>query len=173
MTEHWYRLYTVLVTDALIEYSYDAALAGLSYSIESSSLGFYVTVSGYNDKLHVLLRDVLEKAKSLEVRAERLEVIKEKVCNISHLLLGIRSICCAQIKRDWENFFLGQSYQLSDYYGRYFMNEKQWTISEKLQVLDCEPFDLMTEKENLIDLLFRSCHSSASTKSRRGPIVAS
>lgn len=112
------KLYTALVTDALIEYSYDAALAGLSYSIESSSLGFYVTVSGYNDKLHVLLRDVLEKAKSLEVRAERLEVIKEK------------------IKRDWENFFLGQSYQLSDYYGRYFMNERQWTILEKLQVLD-------------------------------------
>jgi len=54
----------------------------------------------------------------MEVRAERLEIIKEK------------------IKRDWENFFLGQSYQLSDYYGRYLVNEKQWTISEKLQVLD-------------------------------------
>ena len=91
MTECWYRLYTTLVTDALIEYSYDAALAGLSYSIETSSLGFYVTVSGYNDKLHVLLRDVLEKAKSLEVRAERLEVMKEKVCNISQPSIGIRS----------------------------------------------------------------------------------
>ncbi|KAI9446597.1 Metalloenzyme, LuxS/M16 peptidase-like protein, partial [Lactarius indigo] len=112
------KLYAVLVADALNEYSYDAALAGLSYSIEASSLGFYVSVSGYNDKLHVLLRDVLEKAKSLEVRTERLEVIKEK------------------IKRDWENFFLGQSYQLSDYYGRYLMNEKQWTVLEKLQVLD-------------------------------------
>ena len=84
MTEHWYRLYTVLVTDALIEYSYDAALAGLSYSIEVSSLGFYVAVSGYNDKLHVLLRDVLEKMRSLEVRAERLEIIKEKVCMTFH-----------------------------------------------------------------------------------------
>lgn len=161
------------MTDALIEYSYDAALAGLSYSIESSSLGFYVTVSGYNDKLHVLLRDVLEKAKSLEVRAERLEVMKEKVCHISHLLSGIRYIFCAQIKRDWENFFLGQSYQLSDYYGRYFMNEKQWTILEKLQVLDCEPVDLVAEKDSLIDLLFCSCHSGASTKPRRGAIVVS
>ncbi len=92
MTEHWYRLYTVLVTDALNEYSYDAALAGLSYSIEASSLGFYVSVSGYNDKLHVLLRDVLEKAKSLEVRGERLDVMKEKVSNIPQLPLGIRSI---------------------------------------------------------------------------------
>jgi len=79
ITEHWYRLYALLVTDALNEYSYDADLAGLTYSIEASSLGFYVSVSGYNDKHHVLLRDVLEKAKSLEVRAERLEVMKEKV----------------------------------------------------------------------------------------------
>ena len=80
------------MTDALNEYSYDAALAGLSYSIEASSLGFYVSVSGYNDKLHVLLRDVLEKAKSLEVRGERLDVMKEKVSNIPQLPLGIRSI---------------------------------------------------------------------------------
>ena len=86
MTEYWYRLYTALVTDALVEYSYDATLAGLSYSIDASLLGFYVTASGYNDKLHVLLRDVLEKAKSLEVRAERLEVMKEEVCNILQLL---------------------------------------------------------------------------------------
>jgi insulysin len=42
------------------------------------------------------------------------------------------------MKRDYENFFLGQSYQLSDYYARYIMSEKQWTILEKLQVLDCE-----------------------------------
>ena len=60
--------------------------------------------------------------------------------DISQLSLEIRSIFFVQIKRDWENFFLGQSYQLSDYYGRYLMNEKQWTILEKLQVLDCESF---------------------------------
>jgi len=111
------KLYAALVSDALSEYSYDADLAGLVYSFEASSLGFYVSVSGYNDKLHVLLRDVLQKAKSLEVRADRLEIMIQKM------------------KRDWENFFLGQTYQLSDYYGRYLMNEKQWTILEKLQVL--------------------------------------
>jgi insulysin len=72
------------VTDALTEYSYDADLAGLTYSFEASSLGFYVVISGYNDKLHVLLRDVLEKAKSLEVRADRLGIMKEKVNDSSH-----------------------------------------------------------------------------------------
>ena len=40
-----------------------------------------------------------------------------------------------QAKRDWENFFLGQSYQISDYYGRYLITEKQWTLKEKLEVL--------------------------------------
>jgi insulysin len=78
------------VTDALDEHSYDADLAGLTYSFEASSLGFYIMISGYNDKLHVLLRNVLEKAKSLEVHADRLGVIKEKVNDISPILL-IRS----------------------------------------------------------------------------------
>ena len=85
MAELWCRLYAALVTDALNEYSYDADLAGLTYSFEASSLGFYVSVSGYNDKLHVLLRDVLENAKNLEVRADRLEVMIQKVNNISRL----------------------------------------------------------------------------------------
>jgi insulysin len=74
------------VSDALNEYAYDADIAGLAYSFQASSLGFYVTVSGYNDKLHVLLRNVLGKAKSLEVRADRLEVMVEKVNDFSTVL---------------------------------------------------------------------------------------
>jgi insulysin len=81
--EYRYRLYAALVTDALNEYSYDADLAGLTYLFDASSLGFFVTITGYNDKLHVLLRDVLVKAKDLEVRADRLDVMIEKVNDIS------------------------------------------------------------------------------------------
>ncbi len=81
--EYWCRLYAALVTDALKEYSYDADLAGLTYLFDASSLGFFVTVTGYNDKLHVLLRDVLVKARDLEVRADRLDVIIEKVNHLS------------------------------------------------------------------------------------------
>jgi insulysin len=84
--ELWHRLYASIVTDALNEYSYDADLAGLVFSFEPSSLGFCVSVTGYNDKLHVLLRDVLVKAKEVEVRADRLNVMIEKV-NTSHQTL--------------------------------------------------------------------------------------
>ena len=73
------------MNDALNEYAYDADLAGLAYSFETSSLGFCIVVSGYNDKLHVLLRDVLGKAKSLEVRADRLDVMIEKVNDVLQL----------------------------------------------------------------------------------------
>jgi secreted Zn-dependent insulinase-like peptidase len=78
-----YRLYAALVTDALNEYSYDADLAGLTYLFEASSLGFFITITGYNDKLHVLLRDVLVKAKDLELRVNRLDVMIEKVNDVS------------------------------------------------------------------------------------------
>jgi insulysin len=71
------------VADALNEYSYDADLAGLTYLFEVSSLGFFVTITGYNDKLHVLLRDVLVKVRDLEVRADRLDVMIEKVKDVS------------------------------------------------------------------------------------------
>ncbi|OCH92098.1 insulin-degrading enzyme [Obba rivulosa] len=111
------RLYADLVNDALTEFTYDADLAGLSYNFASQLLGLYITLTGYNDKLHVLAHHVLERARNLQIKPDRLEVMKD------------------QAKRDWENFFLGQPYRLSDYYGRYLMSEKQWTVEEKLAEL--------------------------------------
>ena len=73
------RLYVDLVKDALTEFSYDASLAGLQYDLGSTILGMCMTLSGYNDKLHVLAQHVLEKARNLDVREDRLAVIKENV----------------------------------------------------------------------------------------------
>ncbi|OJT08672.1 Insulin-degrading enzyme [Trametes pubescens] len=109
------RLFADLVTDSLTEFAYDADLAGLSYNFGGHSLGLYVTLSGYNDKLHVLAKDVLERAKALKVKPERLAVMKD------------------QAKREYENFFLGQPYRLSDYYTRYLLTEREWTMSELLE----------------------------------------
>lgn len=72
------RLYTDLVQDALEEYSYDAELAGLDYSVVSHSMGLEFTVSGYNDKLAVLLEKVLLTMRDLEVKPGRFEIIKER-----------------------------------------------------------------------------------------------
>lgn len=73
------RLFTDVVRDALEEYSYDAELAGLDYSISSHSMGIEIAVSGYNDKLPVLLEKVLVTMRDLEIKPERFEIIKERL----------------------------------------------------------------------------------------------
>jgi insulysin len=83
-----FRLYTDLVTDSLAEFAYDADLAGLQYSLASHSLGLWVTLSGYNDKLPVLTHHVLEKIKDIKVDPERLRIIKE------HVSLDVISCLC-------------------------------------------------------------------------------
>lgn len=79
VTHYVCSLFADLVTDSLTEFAYDADLAGLSYNFGAHSLGMYVTLSGYNDKLHVLAKDVLERAKALKVNPERLSVMKDQV----------------------------------------------------------------------------------------------
>jgi insulysin len=74
-----FRLYAALVSDSLTEYSYDASLAGLYYSFSNHKSGLAITLKGYNDKLLVLARTVLARAKTLYVNPERLAVMKERV----------------------------------------------------------------------------------------------
>ncbi|KAJ9412370.1 Metalloenzyme, LuxS/M16 peptidase-like protein [Fusarium oxysporum] len=52
------RLFSDLVRDALEMYSYDAELAGLQYKISLDSRGLFLDVSGYDDKLPVLLDQI-------------------------------------------------------------------------------------------------------------------
>jgi insulysin len=73
------RLYTDIVRDALEEYSYDAELAGLEYAVNSHSMGMEIAVSGYNDKLSVLLEKVLITMRDLEIKQDRFEIIKERL----------------------------------------------------------------------------------------------
>ena len=65
--------------DALSEITYAAQLAGLGYSIANQTTGLYVGVSGYNDKLPLLLDTVLTTIKNLEVKPERFKVMAEQV----------------------------------------------------------------------------------------------
>ena len=73
------RLYTELVQHSLSEFAYAADLADLSYSFNAHELGIFMSLGGYNDKLHVLAKDVFEKARNLIVKPEELEIIKAQV----------------------------------------------------------------------------------------------
>ena len=67
-----------LVKDCLTEFSYDAEISGLGYSLNATVLGLDLSVQGYNDKLSVLLQKVLVSLKDLKINPERFKIIKER-----------------------------------------------------------------------------------------------
>ena len=73
------KMYCELVKDDLVEYSYDAEIAGLDYGLGSYGLGLDVDVSGYSDKMSVLLEKVLISMRDLEVKPDRFKIVKERI----------------------------------------------------------------------------------------------
>ncbi len=73
------KMFCELVKDELIEYSYDAEIAGLYYALSSSDVGLDIDVTGYNDKLIVLLEKVLVSMRDLKVDPDRFKIVKERV----------------------------------------------------------------------------------------------
>lgn len=117
------RLFVELVKDALTEYSYDAELAGLGYNIESQADGIGLSVDGYNDKLPVLCRYILEEIAKFKVDGKRFDIIKD------------------QVRRGYQNFQLEAPYQHANYYTTYLLNERMWTAEEKLDELELTSAD--------------------------------
>lgn len=76
-------LFSDLANDSLTEYTYDADLAGLAYNLGAHNLGVAISLKGYNDKLPDFTRRIVEAVRNLRVRQDRLEVMKEKVNDIS------------------------------------------------------------------------------------------
>jgi len=111
------RIFTDLVKDALEEYSYDADLAGLEYNVTLDYRGLLAEVSGYNDKLPVLLAKVLSTMRDLEIKEDRFGIIKERLGR------GYRN--CA---------FQQPYYQLGDYI-TWFTCENENTIAELAEEL--------------------------------------
>lgn len=51
----------------------------MSYTLESQADGILLTVDGYNDKLDVLAKVVVEKMRNLQVNEERFRLIVDQV----------------------------------------------------------------------------------------------
>ncbi|KAH9948332.1 LuxS/MPP-like metallohydrolase [Amylocystis lapponica] len=112
------RLLADLLEDALSEVTYDARLAGLTYSVTNHSRGLLVSVNGYNDKLPDLLQTVMRHLKDLSISPERLKVVAE------------------QAKLHHQNFYLGQPSNLSEEFSRWLLMPVIWTPADKLSEID-------------------------------------
>ena len=58
------ELFAQCLAEDLNEFAYDAELAGLSYKMAATNRGFELEVGGYDDKLHVLLKEIAHKIAS-------------------------------------------------------------------------------------------------------------
>ncbi|KAH9915085.1 LuxS/MPP-like metallohydrolase [Fomitopsis serialis] len=108
------RMIADLVEDALSEVAYDAYLAGFNYDVTNHKRGIRVSVSGYSDKLDVVLGTVIRYLKNLQVDPRRLDVVKE------------------QVTRAYENHYLGQPSDLSEEFAEWAMTHTVWTPADKL-----------------------------------------
>ncbi|KAK8154267.1 a-pheromone processing metallopeptidase Ste23 [Phyllosticta citribraziliensis] len=106
-------IYRDLISDDLNEYAYDAEVAGVAYSLSTSALGLDVWVSGYNDKMGVLLERLLLAMRDLKVREDRFQISKER------------------ITRGFHNAEYNQPYYQVGGYTRWLCAEKGW-INEEL-----------------------------------------
>jgi insulysin len=106
------RLYTDLVRDALEGYAYDADLAGLQYNVSVDSRGLFLDLSGYNDKLAVLLEQVLITMRDLEIKDDRFDIIKER------------------LNRGYNNWELQQAYSQVGDFTSWLSSEHEFVIEE-------------------------------------------
>ncbi|GBB86466.1 hypothetical protein RclHR1_01290010 [Rhizophagus clarus] len=131
------QLYSALVKDALNEYLYDAELAGVGYDIDFQIQGLSILISGYNDKLPVLLEKIILKMRNFKVDPERFLLIKEI------------------IQRSYKNSLLDSPYQHSGYYLSYLMTDRMWLNEEKLEALEGVKYeDIEIFYPKLLDQLY-------------------
>ena len=131
------KLYCELVKDALVEYSYDAEIAGLDYGLGAFTQGLDIEVSGYNDKMSVLLEKVLISMRDLEVKPDRFKIIKER------LLRGYR------------NWDFQQPFRQVGEFTRWLGTENGWINAEYLAEL---PHLLPEDISTFFPQLLRQMH---------------
>lgn len=128
--------YVQLVHDALGEYTYDAELAGLDYGLGSYSAGFSISIQGYNDKMHVLLEKVLTTLRSLEIKEDRWEIVKDR------------------LMRSYQNSEYTSPYQQVGLFTRWLGDEKSFIRDQLLtELLTLEAADIRAFRPLLIGQL--------------------
>ncbi|TBW56631.1 peptidase M16 [Marinobacter halodurans] len=67
------------IKDNLNAYAYPAQLAGLDYAVYNHLRGMTIRVSGYDDKLHVLLRRIMNQVAHPDIDAQRFQINRQQL----------------------------------------------------------------------------------------------
>ncbi|KAI8809513.1 Metalloenzyme, LuxS/M16 peptidase-like protein [Cladochytrium replicatum] len=120
-------LYLDIVKDSLMEYTYYADCGGLSYDITLDTSGLGLSVTGYNDKLPILLAKLASVLApgGTKIDPVRFAYLKEDLI------------------RSYKNWEMRGPEKHATYYVSYFIQERLWTREEALRELEgIKPEDL-------------------------------
>lgn len=108
------RLLADLFTDSNNEDTYDAELADLSFGMYYQADSFTIAISGFTDKLPLLLEKMVTKFLKFELDPERFKRIVDR-----NMLM-------------WRNFALSDPYHVAHFYHSYAMTPNVWTHEERI-----------------------------------------
>lgn len=108
-----------LVNDALSEVSYSAHLAGLQYSLKSTTRGILLHLTGYYDKLGDLAAMVVET-----------------LCNVANISEKRFSFVKEKIRKDYCNWKYEQPYRIALYEMDVALEHLKWHIKEYEAIID-------------------------------------
>ncbi|XP_022766677.1 insulin-degrading enzyme-like 1, peroxisomal isoform X2 [Durio zibethinus] len=111
------NIFLRLLRDYLNEHVYYAQVAGLHCYIRHTDRGFEVTLSGYNDKVNILLETVIDKIANFDVKPDRFSIIKE------------------MITKDIHNNKFQEPSELAKVYCSLILKDKLWPWKDRLEVL--------------------------------------
>lgn len=147
----------------------------MGHSINGQLQGLTVSVSGYSDKLNVLLETILKEMRAFTVNPERFAIQKEQVREFFHQSY----ICFAdmasdgeQLRQEWQNALLDQPCYLSEVRAAQIVRERYWGEQDKLDELQCKlaSFTLGLGSYSKIVLInpilppSKSCHRGGTSK---------
>lgn len=116
-------IFSEIISDQLVDFAYDAEVAGLSYDVSVLRSGFEIAISGYNHKLLILLERILKKIMTLEMNPGRFQVLKERVL------------------RTYKNFGFGVPFREISLHGFFLLNENSWDVEDKIKELEALELD--------------------------------
>lgn len=111
-------LYVQLVNDFLKNLQYDASCANLHLSFSKTNQGLNLTLHGFNEKLTTLLSKFFSGIKDFKPTEEKFKLMKDK---------ATQSLINYQYEVPFQ--------QISNTFNA-LMNDKSWTVAEKLSVIE-------------------------------------
>lgn len=125
-------LFTNLFSDSLNEAAYPAMIGGLHWSVSSIKYGLLVTVTGYSEKLALLLKTVIDKLISFQVDPKRFAIFKDNTV------------------RGLKNFKAEQPHTHAIFYLSSLLTEKAWNKNDLLDA--CKAVTVADVKEFMSEL---------------------